>query len=138
MKLDWQIIRTLLGKFEDESIRDFIGTVGLMRASIRLEDFEKRETAKKEAEEQEKIVFGHLLLCLDGGFIEGMAIRADGDFRYSYGFHSPRLTLRGHELLEKLRCKTVWEKIRSGADALGVPLTVETISAIAARVIGEV
>ena len=138
MRIDWQVIKSLLSKFEDESITEDLKTVGQLPDSIQLEDFEKREELKNEARNQEKIIFGHLLLCLDGDFVEGISIKTDGCFNYTYGMFSPRLTLKGHELLEKLRNQTVWARLKKGAVSLGAPITVETISAIATRVINEV
>lgn len=137
MRKDWKIIRGLLEKFEDENISNYLSTVGVLPDSVQLENFDTRETLKFEAKTQEKLIFGHLLLCLDGGFIEGLQIKAGANFDYSYSLCSPRLTLRGHELLEKLRNKAVWEKVRAGAASLGVPLTVEAISAMATKVIND-
>lgn len=138
MRIDWKVIKSLLGKFEDESISEYLETVGQLPDSIQLEDFEKREERKNEARNQEKVIFGHLLLCLDGEFVEGISIKTDGCFNYTYALYSPRLTLKGHELLEKLRNQTVWDRLKKGAASLGAPITVETISAIATRVINEV
>lgn len=137
MRIDWKIFKGLLEKFEDESIEQYLKTVGTLPESTKLEDFDTRENLKKEAKEQEKVIFGHLLLCIDGGFIDGVIIKTGGDFSYSYGLISPRLTLSGQELLEKLRNKTIWNRIKSGAGTLSVPLTVETISAIATKIINE-
>lgn len=137
MRMDWKIIRGLLEKFEDESISDYLSTVGALPDSVQLENFDTRENLKSEAKAQEKLIFGHLLLCLDGEFVEGLQIKTGTNFDYSYGLCSPRLTLRGHELLEKLKNRTVWEKVKSGAASLGVPLTVETISAIATKVTND-
>ncbi len=137
MRIDWKIFKGLLEKFEDESIEQYLKTVGTLPESTKLEDFDTRENLKKEAKEQEKVIFGHLLLCIDGGFIDGVIIKTSGDFSYSYGLISPRLTLSGQEFLEKLRNKTIWNRIKSGAGTLSVPLTVETISAIATKIINE-
>lgn len=111
MRMDWKIIRGLLEKFEDESISDYLSTVGALPDSVQLENFDTRENLKSEAKAQEKLIFGHLLLCLDGEFVEGLQIKTGTNFDYSYGLCSPRLTLRGHELLEKLKNRTVWEKL---------------------------
>lgn len=138
MKLNWEIIKKLLEKFEDESISNYLKSVGKLPESAELESFDKREEIKKEVKNQEKIVFGHLLLCLDGKFVDGIEIKAVGNFEYAYGLFSPRLTLNGHELLEKLRNKTIWNQIKSGAGSIGVPLTVETISAIATKIINGI
>lgn len=137
MKLNWEIIKRLLEKFEDETISDYLYSVGKLPEYVELENFEKREKLRIEAKNQEKIVFGHLLLCLDGKFIEGIEIKIVGNFEYAYGLFSPRLTLAGYELLEKLRDESVWNRIKSKASLIGVPLTVETISAITTKLISE-
>lgn len=111
MRMDWKIIRGLLEKFEDESISDYLSTVGALPDSVQLENFDTRENLKSEAKAQEKLIFGHLLLCLDGEFVEGLQIKTGTNFDYSYGLCSPRLTLRGHELLEKLKIGPYGKKL---------------------------
>ncbi len=137
MKLDWQVIKTLLAKFEDETIQEFVGEAGKLPAEARIENFETRERLKKEAREQERLVFGHLRLCIEGEWIDGLSVWTNGGFEYSYDFRSPRLTLRGHELLGNLRSPIVWARVKSATSALGVPITAETISVLAAKVIKD-
>ena len=53
MRMDWKIIRGLLEKFEDESISDYLSTVGALPDSVQLENFDTKENLKSEANAQE-------------------------------------------------------------------------------------
>lgn len=59
----------------------------------------------------------------------------DGSFHY--GIHSPRLTLRGHELLAELRSKELWERVKSTAKSKGIELTFDAIKAISKVVLKQ-
>lgn len=53
----------------------------------------------------------------------------------SYGYLS-RLTWDGHELLDKIRRDTVWNKIKETARTKGIDLSVEVVKKIGGLVIG--
>jgi hypothetical protein len=66
----------------------------------------------------------HALLLLKAGFIEGSVIRPMSGQTHLL---RPSLTWQGHELLDTIRSKTVWERIKSLAAEKGLELTFDSI-----------
>jgi hypothetical protein len=82
-------------------------------------------------------VIYHLKMLSEIGFIEGIAFLQTFD-----GWHAapsdPQLTWRGHEFLETIREKSVWDKVKSVAKEKGVGLTIESITKIASAVVASI
>lgn len=127
MKLDWDLIREQLTCIEDES-------------DVFVDAPKKPEwTTQTEAEFNQEIdvfrnienrLLGHLEILTENSFIAGITISRPLDGGFSYGVHSPRLTLKGHELLATLRSKDLWERIKRTAKNKGIELTVSSIMMI--------
>lgn len=49
------------------------------------------------------------------------------DGHTSFGLSSPRLTMTGHDLLDTMRSKPVWEKVKETAQSKGIELTFEAV-----------
>jgi hypothetical protein len=49
-----------------------------------------------------------------------------------------RLTFNGHEFLETIREKSVWDKVKNVAKEKGVGLTIESITKIASAVVASI
>lgn len=65
----------------------------------------------------------HALLLWRAGFLDGVgACESDEN-----SLQSPILTWQGHELLETMRSKPVWEEIKKSALEKGLGLTLESV-----------
>lgn len=77
-----------------------------------------------ESDEPQKDAHGVLLW--KAGFIEGIdASDMDGDAVLAQG-----LTWTGHDLLETIRSKAVWERIKATAKDKGIELTFDAVKAL--------
>ncbi|AYQ27483.1 MULTISPECIES: DUF2513 domain-containing protein [unclassified Polaromonas] len=132
MKRDWDLLREQLLAIEDE--RDFKVAVleGVTEEPTWQAGQSEAEFAKARAEykRQEARVFGHLEMLIDSGYIEGVTVR-HGSTGVFYGLSRPRLTMAGHDLLDTMRSKPVWEKIKSIAKAKGLELTLDAVKGLA-------
>ena len=75
MKRDWMLIKQLLQKFEDETIKEYLS--GLMAEKIerRLDESEEQwQERKKESDHFKAMVLAQLLLMEDSGMIAGCEI----------------------------------------------------------------
>lgn len=114
MKRDWDIIRDVL--IEVEALDD-----------ARFQSIEYGPTS--ESDEPEKDAHG--ILLWKAGFIEGAnASSMDGDAVIAQG-----LTWDGHELLETIRSKAVWERIKSTAKEKGIELTFDAVKGLGKAVL---
>jgi Hypothetical protein (DUF2513) len=81
--------------------------------------------------------FYHVYLLKQAGLIEGDV--GESKSGSSDRFNSGRvraLTFEGHEFSDKIRPESAWEKIKRVAKEKGVELTLDSIKAIAAYVLG--
>ncbi|WP_396956427.1 DUF2513 domain-containing protein [Nitrosomonas sp.] len=109
MKRNWDIIRDVL--IEVEALN-----------SARFEDIQYGPAS--ESTEPEKAIHGVLLW--KAGFIEGAdASDMDGD-----AVLARELTWAGHDLLETIRSKAVWERIKATAQDKGIELTFDAVKAL--------
>lgn len=76
----------------------------------------------------------HGVLLWKAGFIEGAdASDMDGDAALAQG-----LTWAGHDLLETIRSKVVWERIKATADDKGIELTFDAVKALGKAALSSV
>lgn len=109
MKRNWDIIRDVLIEVETLDNAKF-ETIQYGPAS--------------ESDEPEKDAHG--ILLWKAGFIEGAdASCLDGDAVLAQG-----LTWPGHDLLETIRSKAVWERIKATAQEKGIELTFDAVKAL--------
>ena len=109
MKRDWEIIRQVLISVEEDKFDEFV-----------------KETA------QVDVVIQNSVLLLEAGFLKGS---------YEYLFADDRdktldidgLTWKGHELLDTIRSKPVWDKIKSTALDKGLELTFDAVKLLGAN-----
>lgn len=111
MKRDWDVIRGVLIEVEalSEQDRDTFG-YGLG------DEHAGDDPAKSE----------HALLLWKAGFIEAI----DASTLAGPAILSPELTWQGHELLDTLRSKPVWERIKSTAKEKSLELTFDVVKAL--------
>ena len=116
MKRNWDTIRKILLKLEE--IPDESGVL---------------ESGDLVGIDNEAAVY-HMRLLIEAGLaVGGVPDMLNGP---SYG-HLLRLTWEGHELLDKIRRDTVWNKIKETARTKGVDLSVEVVKVVGGLVISR-
>ncbi|XZW51142.1 DUF2513 domain-containing protein [Acinetobacter baumannii] len=109
MKRDWDIIRAVLIATEEDRFDEYV-----------------------EELEDDSLVIGNTVLLIQAGFITGeVLLSLDGIDDVSV--HD--LTWQGHELLDVIRSKPVWEKIKTTALEKGLELTFDVVKALGAKAI---
>lgn len=109
MKRDWDVIREVLIEVEALSDHD-------------RSRFSYRTDPHKDDEENTKAK--HAILLKDAGFVTGAHTKlVDG----KHIFLGPNLTWQGHELLDTIRSKPVWEKIKNTAQEKGIELSFDAV-----------
>ena len=114
MKRNWNIIKSVLEHVENGDIVTFYeGEKYLTELCIDEDEF-----------------LGHIEILLDAGIIKGGEIRRDAVGKFlSVDMRGAFITMYGHDLLDALRDKAVWNQIRSKAVKAGVSLSWEFIKA---------
>lgn len=118
MQRDWDIVRKILLKVEANPTTN--GEVGSS-------DIEGVPPA---------VAAHHMVLLSEAGLIEGGG-RPNGVVGAEPWRYATRLTWDGHDLLDKIRRDTVWNRIKTIARDKGIDLTVDAIKAIARVVLDE-
>lgn len=111
MKRDWDVIREVLIEVEGLSAEErdsFSYGVG--------SEYADEDVAKSE----------HALLLWKANFIRAIDASTFG----GRAILSPELTWQGHDLLETMRSKAVWERIKTIAKDKGIELTFEAVKAL--------
>lgn len=108
MKRDWDVVRKIL---------------------IALEDSEHAHSDLQSVEGVDKEQFMyHAGLLIDAGLVEGRVISA---MVGPVAAILIRMTWSGHEFLDSIRPKPIWDKIKSDARSKGIDLTFGAIKALA-------
>lgn len=132
MKRDWDLVRKQLTDVEEEN--DLFSELP-DEPVWKGQGWDVYERELEECQSIEARILGHLELLIDAGYVEGVTVLRSADGRLSYGIHSPRLTMAGHDLLDTMRSKTIWDKIKASARERGVELTFDVIKALGAVVV---
>lgn len=115
MKRDWDLIRSILEKTEAIPSNGALNT-------------------KQGWPDDPVSAFEHIALLEEAGYVKAAVVRfMDGGPGGEAILR--RLTSSGHDLLDKIRSDTVWEKTKEKAKSAGVDLTFDTVKEIAQRVI---
>jgi len=129
MKRDWDLIRKQLTDVEEENELFYdIPT----KPVYTNQEWDTYQEQFKEYQDIASRIYGHFELLINNGYIDGLKIIRSADGLFSYGIHSPRLTMAGHDLLDTMRSATIWEKIKSTSKTKGIELTFDTIKALSA------
>ena len=128
MKRDWDLIRKQLTDIEEEN--DLFVNVPV-KPVYKDQDWDSYEMQLNEFLTIKGKVFGHLELLINAGYVDGLTVDRSIDGVFSYGLHSPRLTMAGHDLFDTMRSDTVWEKIKATAKSKGIELTFDAIKVLA-------
>ena len=111
MKRNWDVIREVLIEVE---------SLGFNERSSFDYSLSYRETEENTSKAEHALLLwkAGLITAVDAGSMDGPAILA------------PELTWQGHELLEVMRSKPVWDRIKSVAADKGLELSFEAIFAL--------
>lgn len=134
MKLDFNLMRTILAHVEAETFGEFLKDTDNMsqwKEGQLLSDRMSEATPPAV-----RIVLTHVQMLEKAGYIDGIHVSkiVDGHFQYALDAY-PGLTLDGYALLESLRTKGFIEKLKDFAKSRSVPLTFETLKAVASAAI---
>lgn len=127
MKRDWDLLRKQLTDIEEEN--DLLSEIRA-KPVWTTQAWDTYETHLKEYLAIEARILGHYELLINNGYIDGLQVLRSADGSFSYGLHSPRLTMLGHDLLDTMRSTTIWEKIKVTARTKGIELTFDAIKAL--------
>ncbi|MCH4244290.1 DUF2513 domain-containing protein [Acinetobacter gerneri] len=109
MKRDWDVIRAVLIAIEDDNYDEYL-----------------------EESENDEAIIKNTVLLIQAEFIDGKVLASLDE---NADVYVNDLTWKGHELLDTIRSKPVWEKIKSTAVEKGIELTFDTVKALGAKVI---
>lgn len=123
MKRNWDVIENILSHIEAEDIADYV----------------KKEMYIVDLDVCEKEYFGHIEILAEAGLIKRCdIIRSESGKIKAYYFNGPFITMQGHDLLDAMRDKTVWNRIKSKSIKAGVTLSWEFIKAAIPAVMREI
>ena len=127
MKRDWDLIRKQLTEIEED--KDVLAD---MPDEPKWKDQPEEEYMQQLSEFRttEARIAGHLEMLIENGFVDGIEVIRGADGHFAYGVSSPRLTMKGHDLLDTMRSSNIWETIKSTAKKKGIELTFEAIKAL--------
>lgn len=119
MKRDWEIIRAILTKIEDD--------VSCQKKFLYLSDFNKNTLDERYA------IAEHMRLLIDAQLVrEEMSQRLG--VNVVSGFTAKGLTFSGHEFLDVIRNDTVWNKTKETFKTKGLYMTFDLIKTVAGGV----
>jgi len=132
MKRDWDLIREQLLAIEED--RDFkTAVLGSVADEPTWKDGQPEAEYAAELADfraREERVYGHLRLLIESGYIDGVNVQRVLSGGYYFTLWKPRLTMAGHDLLDTIRSKTLWEEVKDTAKEKGLGLTFDTIKAL--------
>lgn len=114
MKRDWNVVRVILERVEDGSLKDY----------------DKRGLYRDELKITQDDFVGHLEILADAGILKNVTVTRDslGEFRFCV-YDKAFISMAGHDLLDALRDRAVWSRIKDKAVQSGVSISWEFIKA---------
>lgn len=114
MKRDWNVVRAILEHVEDGSLKDY----------------DKRGLYRDELKITQDDFVGHLEILADAGILKNVTVTRDslGEFRFCV-YDKAFISMAGHDLLDALRDRAVWSRIKDKAVQSGVSISWEFIKA---------
>lgn len=134
MKRDWDLIR--------QQLTDIEGEKDLFVELPKEPRWDKQSEGEYNSEYENynrttNRILGHLELLTNAGYVDGITIIRSGSGSLHYGTHSPRLTMAGHELLDTMRSKGLWERVKTKAKSEGIELTFDVINQLSSWAIKQ-
>lgn len=131
MKLDFNLMRTILAHVEAETLVEFLKDTANVRQGQEGQLLSER--VSEATPPAVRIVLTHVQMLKKAGYVGGISVTKCTDGRLLYALDAyQHLTLDGYFLLESLRTKGFMEKLGDFANSKSVPLTLETV-----KVLGE-
>ncbi|MFM5147324.1 DUF2513 domain-containing protein [Aeromonas rivipollensis] len=112
MKRNWDTVRDLLTRLEDEEFTD---------QPLRLACFQN-------SPERDSISY-HMELLIEAGLVQGYMSKELGS--WPADFVAERLTWSGHEFLDAIRNDTLWNKTKAKFASEGLGMTMELVKTFA-------
>lgn len=129
MKRDWNLIRMQLEAIERDDANSLFSDLGEEPKHQNEMSWEEYDNLMSEYKTKENLIFDHLKLSIDDGYIDGVYIQLSADGIWSRGLGArPRLTSKGHDLISTIRSKDIWNVITETAKKKGIELTFSAIS----------
>ncbi|WP_418940218.1 DUF2513 domain-containing protein [Parasutterella sp.] len=130
MRLDWNLIRTILAHVEAETIKEFLEDADSIsqwkEGQLLSERLESRQNPAQ------VVVLRHIKLLSSANYVENIEIKESADGFFSFAYEGePSLTFEGYSLLESLRTDNFIGKLKKYAKEKGVPLTIENVIELA-------
>lgn len=129
MKRNWKTLRAVLEAVEDDRIDAAIAAA---------EEKDRLAESAGEQSRHEDEFFGHMLLAVDAGLVEGFEVVTVPPSEWGYRAGYVRLTMSGHDLLDSLRSEKVFKKALALASSAAVPLTVDLVKEALKQAVGMV
>ena len=101
MKRNWKTLRAVLEAVEDDRIDAAVSEA---------EEKDRLAESAGEKSRHEDEFFGHMLLAVDAGLVEGFEVVTVPPSEWGYRAGYVRLTMSGHDLLDSLRSEKVFKK----------------------------
>ncbi|HDX8454060.1 TPA: DUF2513 domain-containing protein [Aeromonas hydrophila] len=135
MKRDWDVIRDILLKIEnDEDLFASLPEQPKWNDDLSVEDNLKAEEGYRQAKGH---LCGHLEILIESGYIDGLQVIRTGH-KLSVRLFVPRLKMPGHDLIDTLRPVGMPQKLTKFANERGVELTLDTIKTVFGAFVGSV
>lgn len=125
MKRDWNLLRAIMESIEQDNFSEFLERRGYSMDTTNFTYMESEEYSEKHQKELEQII-GHIELLLDANLIRGIEIQKYQLVDEISGFFTfrPRLTMEGFDLLDAMRNKELWTKLKNTLKKAGLDLSV--------------
>ncbi|MCM1223723.1 MAG: DUF2513 domain-containing protein [Lachnospiraceae bacterium] len=122
MKRDWNLIETILTKVEKGHLLSWVGN----------EEYKKHSVVEDD-------LLGHIEILLDAGLLKNGIVKRGGDGEIcQYDLRGIYISMQGHDILDALRDKPVWDRIKSKAQKAAVSISWEFIKAAIPVVMREI
>ena len=109
-------MRTILAHVEAETIEEFVNDANNLDEWKEGQLLSERRNRDQDA--SIRVVFSHIKLLVDSGYIEGLYVTESADGHFQIGIAAnPSLTLDGYSLLETVRTKGFVDKLKAIAKA---------------------
>ena len=116
MKRKWKTLRAVLEAVEEDRIDAAVSEA---------EEKDRLAESAGEKSRHEDEFFGHMLLAVDAGLVEGFEVVTVPTSEWGYSAGYVRLTMSGHDLLDSRRSEKVVKIALALAASAAVPLTVD-------------
>lgn len=123
MKRDWKTIRVILEQVENGSLKQY---------------YENRKYEDDPDVRNEDTFLGHIEILVDAGILKHCSVKRDNYGRFAnFNSNGVFISMHGHDLLDAMRDKSLWERLALKAKQSGLSLSWEVIKASMPVVIGE-